>query len=123
MSFLYHSMCIHKFHHYIPRTSKFVPKTKKWCRVFMSRHAINDPWPSIYWKCSDSTLQFHLKDINWPNLSYGKEEKNSTLRTKLLWINYSLHIEFASLFPLSLNTLFSPQDLPYMIENMIVSII
>jgi hypothetical protein len=28
-----------------------------------------------------------------------KEEKNSTLREKLLWRNYSLHIESASLCP------------------------
>jgi hypothetical protein len=48
---------------------------------------------------SESTLQFHLKAINGPNLSYGKEEKNSTLRAKLLWRNYSLHIESASLCP------------------------
>jgi hypothetical protein len=50
-------------------------------------------------KCSDSTLQFHLKATNGPNPSYGKEEKNSTLREKLLWRNYSLHIESASLCP------------------------
>jgi hypothetical protein len=28
-----------------------------------------------------------------------KKEKNSTLRENLLWINYSLHIESASLCP------------------------
>jgi hypothetical protein len=89
----------------------------------MSHHEINDPWPSIYWKSSDSTLQFHLKAINGPKPSYGKEEKNSTLRAKLLWRNYSLHIEFASLCPLSLNTLFNPQALPLLIENLIVSLI
>jgi hypothetical protein len=38
-----------------------------------------------------------LKDTNGPNPIYGKEEKNSTLREKLLWRNYSLHIESASL--------------------------
>ena len=61
-----------------------VPKIEKWCRVYMSRHEINDPWPSIYWKHSESALQFHLKAINGPNPIYGKEEKNSTFREKLL---------------------------------------
>ena len=65
----------------------------------MSRHEIYDPWPSIYWKRSDSTPQFHLKATNGPNLSYGKEENNSNYREKLLWRNYSLHIESASLCP------------------------
>ena len=49
----------------------------------MSRHEINYPWPSIYWKCSDSTLQFHLKAINRPNLSYGKEEKEFKFESKV----------------------------------------
>jgi hypothetical protein len=68
-------------------------------------------------------LQFHLKDVNGTKLSYGKEEKNSTLRAKLLWRNYSLDIEYASLCPLSLNTLFSPQALLLLIENLILSLI
>jgi hypothetical protein len=89
----------------------------------MSHHDIFDPWPSIYWKHSESTFQFHLKATNGPNPSYGKEEKSLTLREKLLWRNYSLHIESESLFPLSLITLFSPQALPLLIENFIVSLI
>jgi hypothetical protein len=64
-----------------------------------------------------------LKAIKKPILSYGKEEKNSTLRAKLLWRNYLLHIESASLCPLSLNTVFIPQDLPLLMENLIVSLI
>jgi hypothetical protein len=89
----------------------------------MSRQEIYDPWPSIYWKHSDSTLQFHLKAINGPISSYGKRRKNSTLREKLLWRNYLLHIESASLCPLSLNTVFNPQALPLLIENLIVSLL
>jgi len=46
-----------------------------------------------------SALQLHLKAINGSYPSCGKEEKNSTLRAKLLWRNYSLHIESASLCP------------------------
>jgi hypothetical protein len=88
----------------------------------MSRQEIYDPWPSIYWKHSDSALQFHLKAINGPIPSYGKRRKNSTLRAKLLWRNYLLHIESASLCPLSLNTVFIPQALPLLIENFIVSL-
>jgi hypothetical protein len=64
-----------------------------------------------------------LKAINGPILSYGKKRKNSTLREKLLWRNYLLHIESASLCPLSLNTVFNPQALPLLIENLIVSLL
>jgi hypothetical protein len=64
-----------------------------------------------------------LKAINRPILSYGKEIKNSTLRAKLLWRNYLLHIESTSLFPLSLNTVFIPQALPLLIENLIASLL
>jgi hypothetical protein len=46
-----------------------------------------------------------LKAINGPIPSYGKKRKNSTLREKLLWRNYLLHIESASLCPLSLNNI------------------
>ena len=74
----------------------------------MSHHDIHDPRPSIYWKHYDSTLQFHLKATNGPNSSYGKEEQNSILREKLLWRNYLLHIESASLCPLSLNNSVQP---------------
>jgi hypothetical protein len=49
----------------------------------MSRHKINDHWPSIYWKHSDLALQFHLKAINGPNPSYGKEEKEFNFESKV----------------------------------------
>ena len=101
-------MRICRLHHYSLCTLGNIHKIKKWCRVSMSRHEINDPWPSIYWKHSESALQFHLKATNGPIPNYGKEEKNSTLREKILWRNYSLHIESASLCPLSLKTLFNP---------------
>jgi hypothetical protein len=52
-----------------------------------------------------------------------KRGNNSTLRAKLLWRNYSLHIESASLYPLSLNIVFNPQALPLLIENFITSLI
>jgi hypothetical protein len=64
-----------------------------------------------------------LKDINGPILSYGKKRNNSTLREKLLWRNYVLHIESASICTLSLNTVFNPQALPLLIENLIVSLL
>jgi hypothetical protein len=49
----------------------------------MSRQEIHDPWPSIYWKRFDSALQFHLKAINGPILSYGKEEKEFNFESKV----------------------------------------
>jgi hypothetical protein len=52
-----------------------------------------------------------------------RRRKNSTLRAKLLGKKHSLHIESASLCPLSLNTFFIPQALPLLIENFIVSLI
>jgi hypothetical protein len=61
-----------------------VPKIEKWYWVSMSHHEINDPWPSIYWKHSKSSLQFHLKHINGPNLSYGKEDKEFNLERKVI---------------------------------------
>jgi hypothetical protein len=80
---LLYNMCIRKLHHYNLRTSGFVPKNEKWCRVSMSRQEIYDPWPSIYWKRSDSALQFHLKAINGPISSYGKWEKEFNFESKL----------------------------------------
>jgi hypothetical protein len=52
-----------------------------------------------------------------------KRRNNSTLREKLLWRNYLLHIESTSLCPLNLNTVFSPQALPLLIKNLIVSLL
>jgi hypothetical protein len=80
---LLYNMHIRRLHHYNPRTSGNVPKIEKWCRVSMSRQEINDPWPSIYWKHSDSALQFHLKAINGPIPSYGKEEKEFNFERKV----------------------------------------
>jgi hypothetical protein len=60
----------------------------------MSRQEISDPWPSIYWKRSDSALQLHLKAIRAQFRAMEKRRKHSTLRAKLLWRNYfilSLH--------------------------------
>jgi hypothetical protein len=76
-------MCIHKLNYHNPCTSVFVPKNEKWCPVSMSRQDIYDPWPSIYWKHSDSTLQFHLEATNGPIPSYGKEEKEFNFESKV----------------------------------------
>jgi hypothetical protein len=81
--FLLYSMRICRLHHYSLRTLGNVPKIEKWCRVSMSRQEINDHWSSIYWKRSDSTLQFYLKAINGPILSYGKEEKEFNFESKV----------------------------------------
>jgi hypothetical protein len=52
-----------------------------------------------------------------------EEEKNSTLRAKLLWRNYLLRIESTTLCPLILNIMFIPQALPLLIENLIISLL
>ena len=118
---LLYNMHICMFHHYSPCTSVFVPKNEKWCRISMLQQEIYDHWPSIYWKHSDSTLQFHLKAINGPILSYGKEEKEFNFESKVTLEKLLLHIESASLCPLSLNIVFIPQDIPLLMENLIVS--
>jgi hypothetical protein len=64
-----------------------------------------------------------FKAINGPILSYGKRRRNSTLREKLLWRNYLLHIDFASLCILIINTVFISQDLPLLIENLTISLL
>jgi hypothetical protein len=69
-------------------------------------------WPSMHWKRSDSSLHFHFEGYKEANSELWKKIKNSTLRVKLLWRNYLLHIESASLCPLSMNSMFSPQALP-----------
>jgi hypothetical protein len=81
--FLLYNMRICKLHHYSPRTWKFMPKNEKWCLVSMSQQEIYDPWFFTYWKCFDSALQFHLKAINGPILSYGKDEKEFNFESKV----------------------------------------
>jgi hypothetical protein len=49
----------------------------------MSRQEIYNPWPSIYWKRSESALQFHLKAINGSTPSYGKEKKEFNFESKV----------------------------------------
>ena len=81
--YLLYNMCIHRLHHYNLRTSGNILRIEKWCWVSMSRQEINHHWPPIYWKNYESALQFHLKAINGPNLSYGKEEKQFNFERKV----------------------------------------
>jgi hypothetical protein len=98
-------------------------KIKIKCLFSMSRQEISDPWPSIYWKRSNSALQFHFEGYKEANFELWKRRENSNLREKLLWRNYYFIIESASLCPLSLNTVFNPQALPLLMENLFVSLI
>jgi hypothetical protein len=45
----------------------------------MSRQEISDPWPSIYWKRSNSTLQFHPEGYKSTISTYGKEGESIQL--------------------------------------------
>jgi hypothetical protein len=45
----------------------------------MSRQEISDPWPSIYWKRSDSALQLHSEGYKSTIPSYGKEGESIQL--------------------------------------------
>jgi hypothetical protein len=73
----------------------------------MSRQEISDPWPSTYWKHSDSALQFHSEGYKSTILSYGKEEKAFNFERKVT-LEKLLHIESASLCLSSLNSVFKP---------------
>ena len=78
----------------------------------MSRQEISNPWPSIYWKRSNSALWLHSEGYKSTILNYGKEDKAFNFERKVT-LEKLLHIESASLCPSSLNTVFSPQALPY----------
>jgi hypothetical protein len=82
----------------------------------MSRQEISDPWPSIYWKHSDSTLQLHFEGYKRTISSYGKEEKAFNFERKIT-LKKLLHIESASLCPSSLNTIFIPQSLSLLLRE------
>jgi hypothetical protein len=82
----------------------------------MSRQKISDPWPSIYWKHSDSALQLHSEGYKSTISNYGKEEKAFNFERKVT-LEKLLHIESASLCPSSLNTVFSPQALPLLLRG------
>ena len=82
----------------------------------MSRHEISYPWPSIYWKCFDTTLQFHFEGYKSTIPSYGKKEKAFNFESKVT-LEKLLHIESASLCPSSLNTVFIPQALPLLLRE------
>ena len=82
----------------------------------MSRQKISNPWPFIYWKQSDSTLQLHSEGYNTTISSYGKEEKEFNFERKVT-LEKLPHIEFASPCPSSLNTVFSPQALSLLLRE------
>jgi hypothetical protein len=82
----------------------------------MSRQEISDPWPSIYWKRSDSALQLHFEGYKSTISSYGKEEKAFNFERKVT-LEKLLHIESASLCPSSLNTVFNPQALSLLLRE------
>jgi len=98
-------------------------KIKNKCWVSMSQQNNSDPWPSIYWKRSDLSIQLHFEGYKEANSEPWKRRENSTLRAKLLWRNYYFIIEPAFLCPLSLNTVFISQDLPLLMDNLFVSLI
>jgi hypothetical protein len=82
----------------------------------MSRQNISDPWPSTYWKRSNSTLQLHSEGYKRTISSYGKEEKAFNFESKVT-LEKLLHIESASFCPLSLNTMLNPQALSLLLRE------
>jgi hypothetical protein len=82
----------------------------------MPQQEIFDPWPSIYWKRSDSALQLHLEGDKITILSYGKEEKAFNFESKVT-LEKLIHIESASLCPSSMNSVFNLQDLSLLLRE------
>jgi hypothetical protein len=82
----------------------------------MSGHEISDPWPSIYWKLSNSALHFHFEGYKITISSYGKEEKAFNFKRKVT-LEKLLHIESTSLCFSSLNTVFNPQALSLLLRE------
>jgi hypothetical protein len=81
----------------------------------MSRQKISDPWPYIYWKHSNLSLQLHSKGYKSTISSYGKEEKAFNFESKVT-LEKLLHIESTSLCPSSMNRMFSPQALSLLLR-------
>jgi hypothetical protein len=69
------------------------------------------------------TFSYILKAIKKRILSYGKRKREFNFESKVTLEKLLLRIEYASLCPLSLNTVFSPQALPLLMENLFVSLI
>jgi hypothetical protein len=82
----------------------------------MSRQEIFDPWPSIYWKHSDSAIQLHFEGYTNTIPIYGKEEKAFNFESKVT-LDKLLHIESTSLCPSSLNIVFNPQALSLLLRE------
>jgi hypothetical protein len=97
----------------------------KWKLISGFHVTIGDLWSlafhilETFWL--DPSVPF--EGYKWANSKLWKRRNNSTLRAKLLWRNYSLHIESASLCHLILNIVFIPQNLPLLIWNFIVSLL
>ena len=68
-------------------------KIKLKCWVSMSWHEISDPWPSMYWKHSESTLQLHFEGYKSTISSYGKEEKAFIFDSKVTLIAFKIKLK------------------------------
>jgi hypothetical protein len=106
------------------QTQTNLPELDEEGSIWLQPQAFLDQHVSIVFvSASESALQFHFEGYKWANYELWRGKENSNLREKLLWRNYLLHIESTSLCPLSLNTMFNPQALPLLMENLIVSLI
>ena len=101
-------MCIRRLHHYSPCTSGFVPKIKN--SVGFPCHVTRSMILDLPYTGNDLNRPFSsiLKAINGPYPIHGEEEMNSNLTEKLLWRNYSLHIEAAYFFPFNSEQIIQP---------------
>jgi hypothetical protein len=91
-------------------------KIKKWSYFSMPQQQFSGPCPSIYWKLSNSALQFHFESYKRTISSYGKKEKAFNFERKVT-LEKLLHIESASLCPSSLDIVFNPQALSLLLRE------
>jgi hypothetical protein len=94
----------------------FCQKIQKWSWVSMSQQEISDPWPSIYWKHSNSALQLHIEGYKSTVRSYGKEEKEFNFESKVT-MEKLLHIESTSLLSLKSEHSVKPPKLFPVVER------
>jgi hypothetical protein len=76
-------MSIRRLLHYNPHKSGFVPENEIKCLVSMSRKEIFDPWPFIYYKCYNSSLQFHFEGCKEANSKLWKKGKEFNFESKV----------------------------------------
>jgi len=79
----YYTSCVYKGLSTTTRVHQDLCQKWKLMSVSMSWKDIYDPWPYIYWKISNSTLQSHFEGYKWANSELWKREKEFNFERKV----------------------------------------